>query len=99
VWAFGDAETEMSRLLVIDDVFAIKGRGVAVVGKNDRTELPRFFLGDKVELRRRDGSNRNAKITGIGMGAMLSGFVDLLLDPSITEEDIGVGDELWLLPK
>lgn len=89
----------MSRLLVIDDVFAIKGRGVAVVGKNDRAEGPPFFIGNKVELRRRDGSHRNAKVTGIEMGAMLSGFVDILLDPSIAEEDVGVGDELWLLPK
>lgn len=86
----------MSRLLVIDDVFAIQGRGVAVIGKRDGD---RFFIGDQVEIRRRDGSKRTAKINGIGMGTALSGFLDLLLDSSITKEDVSVGDEVWLLPK
>jgi hypothetical protein len=89
----------MKRLFVIDNVLAIKDRGVVVSGPYDDPANARFFIGDEVEIRRLDGSTRRAIISGIQMGPMIIGIAAVLLRSPISKEDVGPGDEIWILPK
>lgn len=89
----------MKRLFVIDNVFAFEECGVAVMGPYDDRANSRFYIGDEIEIRRLNGSTRRAVISGIPMGRIKIDSAEILLGSPITTADVGLGDEIWLLPK
>ena len=57
----------------------------------------RFRIGDRVELRRPDGSFQPATISGLEIfsPAPRDGSVAVLLDESVRQEDVPIGTEVW----
>ena len=86
----------MPLLFVIEDVFAIKDRGVVAGGKLADPECARYYVGDAVEIRRRDGSVVQAVISGITMGMLAAGMADVLLR-GVSGSDVGAGDQVWAI--
>jgi translation elongation factor EF-Tu-like GTPase len=86
----------MPLLFVIEDVFAIKDRGVVACGKLADPECARYYVGDTVEIRRRDGSAVQAVISGIPMGMLATGMADVLLR-GVSGSDVGAGDQVWAI--
>ena len=84
----------MPLLFVVEDVFAIKERGVLAIGKLSDPGA-RFRIGDPVQVRRQDGSVITTSITGIPMGMVKIGQAEVLLR-GINKTDILPGDEVWL---
>ena len=85
----------MPLLFVIEDTFAIQDRGVSAVGKLADPNCARYRIGDRVEIRRRDGSVVRAVISGISMGMLAAGKAEVLLR-GLSGSDIGAGDQVWL---
>lgn len=84
----------MSLLFVVEDVFAIKDRGVVVIGKLANADT-RFQINDPVHVRRQDGSVVRTAISGIPMRMMKVGMAEVLLR-GIEKSDISPGDEVWI---
>jgi len=83
----------------IEDVFQITGRGCVVVPgiPESRTDL-KIKVGDKVVLKRPDGSEVGTTICGIEMGNRSpSRFIPLLLGSEITKDMAPIGTELWTM--
>lgn len=68
----------MPLLFVVEDVFAIKERGVLAIGKFANADA-RFRIDDSVQVRHQDGSVIRTAITGIPMGMMKIGVAEVLL--------------------
>ncbi len=84
------------RLLVVEDRFLIKGRGlIAWPGIEPGAE--RIGVGDPVELRRPDGTSLRRRIGGIelAMGAPPDRNAPLVLLEDLGKEDLPVGTEIW----
>jgi hypothetical protein len=81
-------------LFIVEDVFAIKERGVLAIGKLANADA-RFRIDDPVQVRRQDGSVVRTAITGIPMGMMKIGMAEVLLR-GLDKSDILPGDEVWL---
>ncbi len=96
----GDAETGNDGCgtfrITVEDVFSITGRGTAITGQ---VEAGSVTKGDKVMLRRVDGSSREVIVTGIEMFRKLldtakqGDHVGLLLG-GLEKRDVGRGDIL-----
>ncbi len=82
--------------IVVEDVFTLTGRGTVVTGT---VESGTVRVGDTVQLRRTDGSNRTVKIAGIEMFRKMSDCasqgenVGILLR-DVARNEIGKGDVL-----
>jgi translation elongation factor EF-Tu-like GTPase len=84
----------MPLLFVIEDVFAIKGRGVIAAGKLADADGARFRIGDPVEVRRRDGSVVRTVISGMEYRDPPSATTGVLF-PGVSASDLAIGDEIW----
>jgi hypothetical protein len=82
----------MPLLFVVEDVFAVRGRGVIVAGR--LADGVRFRMGEPAEIRRRDGSVVRTVISGIGYCDPPSAMTDVLF-PGLSGSDLAVGDEIW----
>ena len=84
------------RLLVVEDAFLIKGRGLvlapAFVPQNDE----RFRVGDPIALKRPDGTSLAWQIDGIEIfcGRVSRGNLHTLLT-GLGKEDVPIGTEVW----
>jgi len=86
------------RLIVIEDTFLIKGRGLVPVPGIVPQGEERFRVGDPITVKRPDGSHFEWTIGGL---EILSGapprpkndVVILLKD--LNKEDVPIGSELW----
>lgn len=84
------------RLLVVEDRFLIKGRGLIVCPGIELGAEP-IRVGDLVELRRPDGTSLRWRIGGveIAMGAPPDRRAPLMLLQDLGKEDLPVGTEIW----
>ena len=87
----------------IEDVFRITGRGVVVTldfSESLDSNL-RFHVGDKIELRDRNGSVAETEIKGIEFLKPLvfrkHGNIGFTFSPEVRFEDLNKGMEIWLL--
>lgn len=86
------------RLIVVEETFYIKGRGLVplpgIVPQGDE----RFHVGDPLLLKRPDGSCLESAIFGIemihGTAPRPKGEVVVLLK-DLTREDVPIGCEIW----
>ena len=85
----------MPLLFIVERVLAIKERGALAVGKLADPEHRRFRVGDSVEIHRRDGSVVRTVVSGIPMGMLAVGMVEVLLQGT-GDADVQPGDEVWL---
>jgi len=87
------------RLLVVEDTFFLKNRGLVPVPGIVPQGDERFRIGDPILIRRADGSHLEWTIGGIEMIGYAFGIprqndvVILLKD--LTKEDIPIGSEIW----
>jgi len=93
-----DEAKRFSRLSVVDDVFAITGRGIVITpGFPREEEKKRLKVGDHVVLL--DGRDRalNAEVRGIDFCSPPSpkGW-PLLLGSTLTKEDVRIGMSVWI---
>jgi hypothetical protein len=79
-------------LFVVDDVFEVEGRGIAVLCKLAGCNSSRFRIGDTVQIRRGDDPVGFSKISGMGFTS--AGFLDVLLS-GVTKAEIQNGDKIW----
>ena len=85
----------MPLLFVVQDVFAIKERGVVAIGKLADPEHARFRIGDPVEVRRTDGGVVKTAIIGVPMGMAAVGMAEVLLR-GVSASDVRPGDAVWV---
>jgi hypothetical protein len=89
---------EPFRLIVVEDVVVITGRGFFLMPGLPVNTLPhRIRVGDKIELRRPEGSCISTVIAGIEHAKLLrvGSTWPLRLPESIREGDVPVGTEVW----
>jgi hypothetical protein len=85
----------MRLLLIVDEVFDIKERGITVIGRLIDPQHARFYIGDSIEVRRHGSSVVTTSIGGIPIGMIKSGRAEILLN-GISKSDVQPGDEVWL---
>lgn len=85
----------MPLLFVIEDIFAIKERGVVAVGKLFDPQTAHYRINDLVEIHRRDGSIVHAVISGTPMGRCTAGKAEVLLR-GLSGLKIARGDQVWV---
>jgi len=83
------------RLVVVEDVFGIAGRGVTFLPGIVPCGKERFNVGDSLVLRRPDGTAASAAISGIGLGGGSHPFQLHVLLGGLRKEDVPVGTEIW----
>ena len=89
----------MSRLLsTVEDVFQLGGgHGVVVVPGIPRESEGRVKAGDRVSLRRPDGTEKRSTIVGLEMASPPHPVsIPILLGLGVTKDDIPIGTELWV---
>jgi hypothetical protein len=90
--------SEAFHLTTVEDVLVITGRKPVMLFPGLPRELPRrISVGDKIELRRPDGTCTSTIIAGIEHARMLDGKSQrpLRLPESIGVNDVPVGTEVW----
>jgi translation elongation factor EF-Tu-like GTPase len=88
------------RLIVVEDRFVIKGRGVVVLPGIVPEEDERIRVGDQVEIRRPDGSLLGWSIGGIEifstpMARPRESWDYPILLIGLEKDDVPVGSEIW----
>lgn len=83
-------------LFVVEDTFAIKGRGLVLVPGITPHEDEIFRVGDPLRLIRPDGSELRTAIGGLEMFTkpVLQAAIPVLLR-GVTKEEVPVGSEVW----
>ena len=85
-------------LLKVEDTFAIPGRGVGIAPGIVPIEGEKFRVGDRLFLKRPDGTRLLSAIGGLGffnpnprckIGIFLKG---------LTKDDVPIGTEVWSAP-
>ena len=86
------------RLLVVEDTFFIKSRGLVPVPGIVPQDDERFRIGDPILIKRADGSQLEWTIGGLErfLGTTPKNDVVILLN-NLTKEDIPIGSEIWSL--
>jgi hypothetical protein len=84
------------RLFVVEDRFEIRGRGLVLVPGINPEGDERFRVGERIALRKPDGTSVEAPIGGleIPMSDNPSQGVLILLK-TLTKEDVPAGTEVW----
>lgn len=83
--------------ITVEDVFSITGRGTVITGK---VEMGAVSVGDKVTLKRTDGSERQVTVSGIEMFRKMKNVavagenVGMLLR-QVDRNEVGRGDVLF----
>lgn len=83
--------------ITVEDVFSITGRGTVITGK---VEMGAVSVGDKVTLKRTDGSERQVTVAGIEMFRKMKNVavagenVGMLLR-QVDRNEVGRGDVLF----
>lgn len=87
----------MSRcLFVVEDTFEIRGRGLMLVPAINPMGDERFRVGDRIVLRKPDGTSVEAPIGGLEIPMSdnpRQGAVIML--KTLTKEDVPAGTEVW----
>jgi hypothetical protein len=87
----------MARLLfTVEDIWIVRGRGIGplpgIIPQGDE----KFQRGDRLQLRRPDGSTLMTTIAGWDMfNRGPNGEVFILLEKSITKDQVPIGTEVW----
>jgi len=81
------------KLLTIDDVFKIAGRGIVITG-NQPEVLPEFKIGNPIVLVLPDGREIMTKISGFDLFNVAKGSAILI--ENIAKEDVPIGTEVFL---
>jgi translation elongation factor EF-Tu-like GTPase len=87
------------QITVVEDVFAISGRGTIAVGVW-QDDSQRLHVGDCVEVRRPDGASFETVLTGVDLFTKCFGTsrnIGLLLGAVDKPEAVPKGSEVWLL--
>jgi hypothetical protein len=91
--------TDMPRCLyTVEASFFIKGRGLVLVPKIVPQEEKRLRVGDRVEIRRPDGSRLESCIGGIEIAHSSPPRPTCeawILLRELTKEDVPIGSEIW----
>jgi translation elongation factor EF-Tu-like GTPase len=88
-------EKRFRRLFVVEDVFKIKSRGVAPMGKLDAESPKHWRIEERVEIRRQGVCVSKSAINGIPMGLLRTDYCEVLLR-GLVEGDVQPGDEVWV---
>ena len=87
-------------LFVVESVFLIgHGGPVLVPGLTRTVGDDRVRAGDRIELRRPDGSILVTRIHGINFVKPSKGIYPISLPKSISKNDVPVGTEVWSFPE
>jgi hypothetical protein len=87
------------RLFVVEGVFLIGPDGpVLVPGLKHTGHDDGVRVGDRIELRRPDGSVLVTRIHGINFPTPSKGFHPISLPGSVDKDDVPVGTEVWSSP-
>jgi hypothetical protein len=89
-------EAMTRRLLVVEDAFIIKGRGLVLVPGFIPQDHERFRVGDPITQRRPDGSSLAWRMDGIElvMGPVPRYDLHILLT-GLDKDDVPIGTEVW----
>jgi hypothetical protein len=82
----------------VEEIIRISGREFLVLPAfPKRGPANRFFVCDRIELRRQDGSSLQSKLAGIEHFKGLDGRTSrgLWFPPEVRESDTPVGTEIW----
>jgi hypothetical protein len=82
----------------VEEIIRISGRGFFVLPAfPKRGPTNRFFVCDRIELRRQDGSRLESKLAGIEHFSGLDGRSSWgpWFPPEVEESDTPVGTEIW----
>jgi hypothetical protein len=82
----------------VEEIIRISGRGLFVLAAfPKRGPTNRFFVCDRIELRRQDGSSLESKLAGIEHFKGLDGRSSwgLWFPPGVKVSDTPVGTEIW----
>jgi hypothetical protein len=82
------------RICIIEGVYALAGRGVAVYGTLDSPSECRVIIGDEVTIQRPEHPSLRAEVIGVASGSFGTNHLDILL-PIALDGEIQPGDELW----
>jgi translation elongation factor EF-Tu-like GTPase len=89
-----------THLSIVEDIFAISGRGVVVVpGIPDSSRKWRIKIGDPIWLQKPDGTQIQSSVRGIEMicrPRIALDFIPILLGSEITKDDVPIGTELLI---
>lgn len=85
------------RLLVVEDTFLIKGRGL-IPAPGVLRDSGRIRVGDPIELRRPDGTSIAWQIGGIEIldGSAVDKNNTCILLKDLGKDDVPIGTEIWL---
>ena len=86
----------MELIFTVNKVFHIEGRGISVVGQFDKSEI-KFYIGDKVQIKRQDGSKISSTIKGIPIKSFPNQNFEIVLGNALSSSDVAEGNELWLI--
>ncbi len=90
----------------VEDAFDISGRGVVTQGLR-HTQLGSLGKGDRIEVRRPDGTVLRMEVAGVELHTTFIGTpppietrrFPVLLSPVVTKSDIPLGSEVWLVER
>ncbi len=82
-------------LFTVEDAFTIRGRGLILVPGIVPEGDERFRVGDRISLRKPDGSSTDAQIGGLELFASYAlGKIPVILI-AMKKEDVPIGTEVW----
>jgi len=97
-------EVKQRRLITVEDVFEVSGRGICPVPavpyalmKSDVGE--ELKVGDTLELRKPNETLMRVKLCGLGRFSPDKGGLGLVLSPTLSKADVPIGTEIWTVGK
>lgn len=102
----GVTMAEPEFMFKVEDTFDISGRGIVAQGLR-HTQLGSLGKGDRVELRRPDGSVLRMEVAGVERHTSFIGTpppieerrFGVLLSPVVASADVPLGAEVWLVER
>ena len=83
------------RLFTVEATFAVRGRGLVLVPGIIPEEDERFRVGDRITLRRPDGSSIGTRIGGLELLDPNPRHDVVIMLKESAKEDVPVGTEVW----
>jgi hypothetical protein len=82
-------------LFIVEDTFAIKGRGLVLAPGIVPVGEERFRVGDPLLLKRPDGSTVDVSIGGVELLCPNPRHNVVIMLKGLSKEDVPVGTEVW----
>src|SRR5438105_385660 len=92
---FGGEEPMARRLFVVEDTFAIKGRGLVLIPGILPEGEERFRTGDYIRLRKPDGSSTVTRIGGLELLCPNPRRDVVIMLKDAATADVPIGTEVW----